>query len=329
MPTARTANLSRVRRHLHLALYPPDVAVRRLPLPSEYRLSLGSALVVYARNPFARLNGAYALLSLSLLAWVGTLFVFSNQPPGALLLVLGRANFAAVAIVAPDLLLFVDALRQEPQVYAWAIWIETIVLALLSIATGLVDQSEGVQAGVHITHYGVLFPLYFLHVVLFICLAIWRAFAPAAHLRAVALGQLRLVGIGILLSAAIGIVTNALVPYLFRDFRYIDVGTLATIFFIAAITYAISMQHLFNIQIAIRTTVIFGLLIAFGLELYQLAVELLATLLPLGDPGERHIAAASIALIINAFTHEPLKKLLDRLADRIVSHKPRTPRPTK
>ena len=41
----------------------------------------------------------------------------------------------------------------------------------------------------------------------------------------------------------------------------------------------------------------------------------------LDDPTERHIAAAAIALVINAFTHESLKMWLERLVNQLLNHK--------
>ena len=119
----------------------------------------------------------------------------------------------------------------------------------------------------------------------------------------------------------IGITTNVALPYLFGDFRFIDVGTLSTIFFLGAVAYAASVYHLFNIRVLIKTTLVFSLLIAFALELYQGSVEFLARLLPVGDATERHIAAATVALIINAFSHEPLRRLLEQLLDRLFIRK--------
>nr|ACX33976.1 predicted transmembrane protein [uncultured bacterium RM44] len=59
----------------------------------------GSAVFVFSRNPRSPLNGYYALLAMALLGWVGTLFVFGSLPEGATLLIVGRANFAAAAVV--------------------------------------------------------------------------------------------------------------------------------------------------------------------------------------------------------------------------------------
>ena len=283
----------------------------------------GSALYVYSRDPFDQLNSSFALLALTLLGWVGTLFVFTSEVDSSTLLWLGRANFAAAALAAPVAWHFVQALAQQrrrPSVWLWG---EVSVVALLSLLTGSVDRVETVQAGVHITTYGWLFPLYVVHILFFTLLALRTAFQSAPHFGPQTRIQLRLVGLGIFATVTVGFVADALLPYVYGNFRYIHVGTLSTIFFLAAIAYAASVHHLFNVRVLLRATFIFTALIAFALELYQIAVEFLTHLLPLGDPSQRHIAAATIALIVNAFTHEPLRWQLELLADKFMKQKSR------
>jgi len=281
----------------------------------------GSALYVYSRDPFDRLNSSFALLALTLLGWVGTLFVFTAEADSPALLWLGRANFTAAALAAPVAWHFVQTLAQKRRRTSPLLWSEVSVVALLSLLTGAVDRAEIVQAGVHITTYGWLFPLYVVHILFFTLLALRTAFQSAPHFGPQTRIQLRLVGLGIFATVAVGFVADALLPYVYGNFRYIHVGTLSTIFFLAAIAYAASVHHLFNVRVLLRATFIFTALIAFALELYQIAVEFLTHLLPLGDPSQRHVAAATIALIVNAFTHEPLRWQLERLADKFMKEK--------
>jgi len=98
-------------------------------------------------------------------------------------------------------------------------------------------------------------------------------------------------------------------------------ATLSTIGALATIAYAACIYHMFNVRVVIRTALVVALLIAFALELYQAAVSALSALLPLTDPTERHIAAATVALIINAFTQQPLRWWLERLALRLLKRK--------
>ena len=128
-------------------------------------------------------------------------------------------------------------------------------------------------------------------------------------------------GAGILLTVGVGFVTNAALPYWYHNFRFIHIGTLSTIFFLVLVAYAACFQGLFNVRVLVKKTVVFALLIAFALELYQFAVGALAGLLPLGDPTQRHLAAATIALVINAVTQQPLRWWLERLADRLLAGK--------
>lgn len=277
----------------------------------------GSAVYVYSRDPFARLNAAFALLALTLLGWVGTLFLYTAQTEGAGLLWLGRANFAAAALMAPAAFGFVVVLARRPLPHAALLWGETLLLFLVSLFTGAVDRAELVQAGQHVSVYGTLFLLYLLHIVFFVVAALLVALRPARLLPALTRTQLRLVGTGILATAVVGLAANIALPYWYGDFRFIHVGTLSTIFFLAAVAYAAVSYRLFDLRLLVRATLLYALLIAFALELYQLAVEFLTRLLPLGDAGERHVAAAFVALTINAFTHEPLRRWLERLADRL------------
>lgn len=230
---------------------------------------------------------------------------------------LGRANFAGAALAAPAAYAFVLALANRPLPRRGWLWAETLLLAALSLFTSRVDAAETVRMGQHVSTYGPLFPLYLLHILGFAGAGLWIALRPAFALSSHVRAQLRLVGMGILLG--VGFVTNAALPYWFGNFHYINVGTLSTIFFLAVVAYAAANYHLFNVRVLVKKTVVFALLIAFTLELYQLAVGSLTELLPLGDAGGRHAAAVFVALTVNAFTHEPLRRWLDRLADQLLS----------
>ena len=57
-------------------------------------------------------------------------------------------------------------------------------------------------------------------------------------------------------------------------------------------------------------------MVTLMLELYQGAVAALAQVLPVGDAGHLHLAATGVALAVNAFTQQPVRKWLERLIDR-------------
>ncbi|BDI34128.1 hypothetical protein CCAX7_61790 [Capsulimonas corticalis] len=278
---------------------------------------LGSAVFVLSRNPGSRLHGYYSLLAIALLGWVGTLFVFGSLPEGRTLLLVGRANFAAAALVATASYLFMAELAgRGSRLYA-RLWLETSFVVAVSAFTPLIDGAETVQAGQHLTAYGVLFPLYIAHVVAMLGGAVATALRPGVRLAARDRNTLKLIGAGILATASVAVTTNIVLPYWYGDFRLINVGTLSTILLLGTVAYAVFVQHLFNIRVIVRTTVIYAVIISFALEVYQAAVAFLADLLPLGNPTERHFAATAIALIINATTNRALKDWLERVVDHV------------
>ena len=285
-------------------------------------------LFVFSQNPRSGLHRTFALLAVALLGWVASLFAFNFQvAPGPLLLV-GRLNFASIVFVVTLALRFVEAIGRRsanankadraPDRRLLLLWAETVLLAALTLLTPLVDKAELIRAGQHLTLYGPLFGLYVLHILLLLGAVLRHAFRPPRATSSEAVGQLRLLGAGILMTAAVALVTNALLPYWLGDFRFIHVGTLSTILFLAAVGDAVFVRHLFNVHVIIRAAFVYAGLIALALELYGLAVTFLARLLPLGDVTQRHFAATAIALVVNAFTQQPVKRWLGHLVDRFL-----------
>lgn len=279
---------------------------------------LASAVFVLSRNPRSRLNGYYALLALALLGWVGTLFVFGSLPEGRTLLLVGRLNFAAAAVVATASFLFVAELAgsRPSSRYLNVIWLETAIFAALSFGTPLIDRAETVLGGLHSTAYGPLFAVYAVQIVAFLAGAVLAAFRPPPGIRPATRTQLRLVGAGILATALVGVTANIVLPYGAGDFRFIHVGTLSTILLLVAVAYAVFAHHLFNVRVIVRAALVYAALVSLALEVYQVTVGFLADLLPLGDPARRHFAATAIALAVHALTHDALRTWLEKVVDR-------------
>ena len=171
--------------------------------------------------------------------------------------------------------------------------------------------------GQHVTAYGPLFALYVAHVLAYLIGAVALAFLPPPGTDDRTWRQLRLVGAGILATATIGVTANVVLPYGYKDFRFIHVGTLSTILLLIAVAYAVFAHHLFNVRVIVRKALVYAALISVALEVYQVAVGFLADLLPFSDPAERHFAATAIALVVHASTQASLRAWLERLVHRV------------
>lgn len=271
---------------------------------------------VLLQNPYARTNRLFAWLSLALFGWVATLFVFSLLVSTTPLLWMGRSNFAAMVFVVPLTYLFTRAVAGRPvrRPLALWLWIEIWLIAALTMLSPWIDKHEAINAaGIHTTTFGVLFPLYILHLLGYFVAALYFAFSArikVTHQRRI---QLTTIGVGIMATALVALVTNLLLPYIFNDFTLINIGTLSTILFLAAVGMAVFVEHLFNLHVVVRATFVFGGLIALLLESYNLMLGFLAKLLPLGASSERSFAATGFVLVVSAFTQQPIREWLDRL----------------
>ncbi len=273
----------------------------------------GSAAFVLFQRPRSPLHRLYALLALSLVGWVATLLLFTSRTSPVSLLWVGRLNFAVVAVAATAAFLFVQELAGRKAGGKALLWAETLLLFCATLLTGLVDRAETVQAGQHVTAYGLMFPLYLLHIVLLLGAAVFIALSSTSSLAS--RRALRLVGWGMLGTAAVGLVTNALLPSMYGNFRWIAVGPLSTLLFLGAVGYAVFAYHLFSVRVILRKAVVLAGVVTLMLELYQGAVAALARILPVGDTGHLHLAATGVALAVNAFTQQSVRKWLEKRID--------------
>ena len=278
------------------------------------------SIFVLAKNPMGRLNRYFAALCLALLGWVGSLFAFSLQTSPSELLWIGRFNFASVAFAVTLTYLFTrEVAGKKPNGSEPWLWIETFVLGAVSLLTSAVDTSEHVSNGLHTTTYGPVFLIYIAHILVYIGSALYVCWRPGIRVSLETRSQLSLIGGGVLTTVAIALVTNALLPYLAGDFRFIHIGTISTIIFIAATGYAVFVYHLFDIHVVIRATLVYGGLIALALEFYHASIGFLAHLLPLGDATERNFAATTLTLVVYSFTQNSVQAWLERIVRRVIS----------
>ena len=251
----------------------------------------------------------------------------TDCPKDSLLLAVGRANFAAAALVATASFLFAAELAGRRPRALPAVWLETALLAALSLWTPLVDRAETVRARpARRPLYGPLFTLYTLHVVGYLVGAVVVAFraapgagdrhAPSSCWSAPASSPPPSSASPPTSSCPTGSATSgSSTP-----------APLSTILFLAAIGYAVFAAHLFSVRVIVRAAFVYAGLITLALELYQLAVTFLARLLPFGDREARGFAATAIALIVNAFTQQPVRRWLEKAVDRLASRRERDAR---
>ena len=298
-----------------------------------FLLLSGQALLVAwksRRRTRPGLRRAFYLLTLSLLLWQLTLFLEVRTEVPAAQLGLGRANFAAATFAAYYALRFV---REIPEIPAGELpgrpspWLPVVtgLLAALTLLTPLVVAAERVEAGRAITTFGPLFPLYLLHVLGCWLAALAAALAERRRVRDRRVkGQLALVGAGMLATGGTAFLTNAVLPYGFGDFRFGDLGTLSTFLFVLAVAYAAFAHRLFDLKRVVRKALVYGVLLAFVLGAYGSAVFLVTQYLTEGA-GK----LVQFAVLMIAFSLDPLRRFLERETERLLFDARRSSRGAK
>jgi hypothetical protein len=280
-----------------------------------FALLLGMAAVVCLRHPRSAQHRYFASAALSLLVWVMTLFLFYRATQPGAVLWLGRLNFAAALPAVTFGYLLVGAISGKRPTVAKFLVVETIMLALLTALTPLVDAAElpgAGAAGRHITIYGPMIWLYLVHIVAYLTAAVLLSFREASEARSPERDQLYLVGSGMLATGLVALVTNIVLPYGFGDFHYTDVGTLSTMLFLLCVGYAILRHRLFDLKLFVRRTLVYGLLLSFALSAYSAVVVLVTERMA----GEQAGTLTRVAVLMIAFSFDPLRRYLEKRVDR-------------
>ena len=231
---------------------------------------------------------------------------------------LGRANFATIVFAAYLALSFVQevAARGSRKATKLSFWLllETLLLADITLLTPLIDAGEQVVRGEAITTYGPLFPWYLLHVLGYLVAALALALRERyqAENRTIR-GQLTLLGMGMLVTGGTALITNALLPYSFGDFRFCDIGTLSTLFFVLAIAYATFLHRLFGLRTLLRETLVYGLLLTFVIGTYSSTIFLVTQYLT-NKAGK----LTQFVVLLIAFSFDPLRRFLEKKTDHLL-----------
>lgn len=227
---------------------------------------------------------------------------------------LGRANFAVIALAVYLALRFVQVVIEKQVQGSVALFIETLLLAGLTLLTPLISASERIEEGSAVTTYGPLFGLYLAHVLGYLIAALLVAFRGRSETRDKAKrAQLLLIGVGLLATGGISAITNALLPYQFQDFRFCDAGPISTLLFASAIAYTVFVHRLFGLRVVLRAALVYGVLLAVIGGAYSSGVFVLSQYLTEGS-GKLE----QFLVLFLAFSFDPLRRFLEKKVDALL-----------
>ena len=284
-------------------------------------IQCGLGLVVFFANRKRRSNQCFLILSLAIVAWMGSLYcAFATTNQGVAEFAIREASAAAALIFASFNLLRLS-IREEQKSWGQILrrsrfWLVVTFLIIVLCQTKFFLQGAHMTAGVPRPIYGPAVYVYFVYFILGIIVLIgctWRDLRQKTGGERAELGFVLIGGIAALLSSLpLALALRAF----FEPTSILSLAPFRVVVFSIVVAYGIATRKIMDIGVLFRRAISYGLLAAYLLAIYASVWWLVATALrsSVADPhGIAHVMAA----IVVAFAMAPARGVSQRLAERL------------
>jgi hypothetical protein len=128
--------------------------------------------------------------------------------------------------------------------------------------------------------------------------------------------QTRYVFLGFLIMVLVGVVTNLFVLGVLQNARYSWVGPYSTIFFVGFSTYAIIRHRLMSIEIIIKKSFVYSIVIGLFTGLYLAGIFLMGQYVQ-NVTGREYLFFSIFCIVFSALLFRPLQGKINQLIDQI------------
>lgn len=290
-----------------------------LLLTSCANLALG--IVVWRKNPSQRVNKCFALLSLSVAAWVLSNGLVGSYAGSSAGVIWARATFVSAATMPISFFLFVSVFptrRPAPsQAVLRAFLICGALVAILS-TTPLIARSTSSLNGTFQVAYGPLHPVFGVYFISGLAYTIAFLYRKLRVLTGTERLQVRYVFLAISLPILGGTITNLVIPLALGSSQFSRIGPFFSILLISLIAHAIIRYRLMNIRLVMRQGFVYLLAISTVSAGFFTVLWLGSTLLTSQLP----LSIQFLLLVVIAVLFHPLKDYVQRWADRYFFREP-------
>lgn len=256
-------------------------------------------------------NVVFAVLALSVSLWIASNFLaLSKTSIFTVRLTYAFGTLAIAGSLSWILLLARKNLKFLIVSYSWG-----FLAFLFSLTPFCVTNVLSYSITRQRLEFGFMFPvlsIWFLVTLLLDLIILFYVYKRAIHLKKI---QIRFIVTGILLSGAIAVSVSFLLPLLGIT-KLIMLDSPSTIFFIAFTAYAIIKHRLMDIRLVVLRSVAYSVLVAAIGGTFVLLISFLrssyAKVLRI-NPDILFVIAAFVAV----FGFQPLRRLLERVTDKI------------
>jgi PAS domain S-box-containing protein len=271
---------------------------------------------VLLKKPKDIINQTFFSLFFSISAWIlGVLFI-ENTTNTATALLWIRLCFCFATVIPLALYVF-TASFPDKQLNIKSNWstllgsILLIIMPLILFSDMMVKRAIPSPWGYEFDH-GILHPVFAGYFIVLVFTAISKLFSKFIRSKnAFQKVQLYYISLGVFVSALIGITANIIMPLLGTS-RYRLLGPFGTSIMALSITYAVVKHHLLNIQILIKRSFVYSILIAIIIGSYSAFAFLIGHLI---SRPQNLIWALLIQVMMLAIGLKPLEAYISRITN--------------
>jgi signal transduction histidine kinase len=284
-------------------------------------INLFLGLLVYVKNPSKSQNKEFALLTASVTGWISTLFIYYTISDPAMVLFVGRLNFAIAIFISFFFYRFVYVFPNKNLILpSWLvkfIMIFTIVIGIMTFFTPYVDKQELVRGADRENVFGELAILYVINTLFNFSFGVILMIIKLKRSAGVEKLQLQYLLIGFVLQISIGALANLLFPFFLHSFALVPFGPLGTIFFLGFISYSMVKHRLLQVRRIIIRPFIYIILLGFGTFLYSISIFWITrSFFDKTIAFSETILFESLAIVI-ILTIIPFRAVLNKVTDKI------------
>ena len=275
-------------------------------------------LVVVIRNPKARTNQVFALLSVTLALWAATIYVSNNQHlTYELALLANRLVFFAASASGALLiwLIYRTVNNQLLQKHRKLLFVIAAIGVAMSILPGIV-KGIAKQGDVYAIDFGLAAIPYFISLSILVCavmvmlVVICRSTDGTDRKRAQSLRNIMLVFL-------IAMVMTNLVPPLLSYFQLTSLGAIVILYLAVALAYLIIKKDVFNIKSAIFVSIGYILTVLLLSILYGGVITIVAVIILNLDITSTESAELAIVIAIFTTLLQPVKNFIDKAIRKV------------
>jgi signal transduction histidine kinase len=285
-----------------------------------FLISLSLGIFIIYKDQKSLRNITFGAFTICVSIWVlANFFTDIAQTPQ-------NATFwARMALVTPAfmpflLLLFSKVFPRQEEPLSKGVWALLSLPALITLAlspTSLnIERVTFTESGQQL-FVGPLYTPFFIYFAIYLTgtfINLFRKFRRAAGLERL---QIQYLALGVATAAIFALLLNVVLP-IFGLSTLVSLGPFSSLFIVGTVSYAIVKHRLLDIEVIIRRSLVYSTLLAVLIGMYSLLVSILnSVFLPGTAAGAFPRVTDLIAIVLVAFTVDPLRRYIEKATDKI------------